>query len=198
VPGGCRRVITSPVPDTAIEVKAIAALFPSNPPRTIVRTGDEASKRELLQTDLGRFRFVHFATHGFFPVEPGIREPALVLSYDGEDQGRMMLTLPEVLQLRLHAEMVVLSACNTGSGKVTRAEGVASLGTAFLAAGASSASVSLWKVRDNTTAILMEEFYRNLLGGMPKNTALAAARSALFSKGYTNPLFWAPFVLTGE
>jgi CHAT domain-containing protein len=158
----------------------------------------EQGKRELLQTDLGRFRFVHFATHGFFPVEPGIREPALVLSYDGKDQGRMMLTLPEVLQLRLHAEMVVLSACNTGSGKVTRAEGVASLGTAFLASGASSASVSLWKVSDNTTAILMEEFYRNLLGGMPKNGALAAARSALFSKGYTNPFFWAPFVLTGE
>lgn len=67
---------------------------------------------------------------------PGIREPALVLSYDGEDEGRMMLTLSEILQLKLRSEMVVLSACNTGSGRVTRAEGVASLGTAFLAAGA--------------------------------------------------------------
>jgi CHAT domain-containing protein len=58
--------------------------------------------------------------------------------------------------------------------------------------------VSLWKVSDKTTAILMEEFYRNLLKGMPKNAALAAARSTLFSKGYTNPFYWAPFVLTGE
>jgi CHAT domain-containing protein len=185
------------LPNTATEVRNIAALFPS---AAIIRTGVDARKRELLQTDLGRFRFVHFATHGFFPVEPGIREPALVLSYDGEDEERMMLTLSEVLQLKLHAEMVVLSACNTGSGRVTRAEGVASLGTAFLAAGASSVTVSLWKVDDKSTAILMQEFYRNLLNGMRKDAALAAARSTLVSKSkdYTNPFYWAPFVLTGE
>jgi CHAT domain-containing protein len=110
----------------------------------------------------------------------------------------MMLTLSEVLQLKLHAEMVVLSACNTGSGRITRAEGVASLGTAFLAAGASSVTVSLWKVEDKSTSILMQEFYQNLLSGMSKDAALAAARSSLVSKGYTNPFFWAPFLLTGD
>jgi CHAT domain-containing protein len=99
------------LPDTATEVSNIAALFSSG---ATVRTGVDARKQELLQTDLGRFRFVHFATHGFFPVEPGISEPALVLSYDGKEEARMMLTLSEVLQLKLRAEMVVLSACNTG------------------------------------------------------------------------------------
>jgi CHAT domain-containing protein len=183
------------LPNTETEVRHIAALFPTT---ATVRTGADARKLELLQTDLGRFKFVHFATHGFFPVEPGIREPALVLSYDGEDEGRMMLTLSEILQLKLHSEMVVLSACNTGSGRVTRAEGVASLGTAFLAAGASSVTVSLWKVEDQSTSALMQEFYRNLLKGMSKNSALAAARSTLFAQGHTNPFFWAPFVLTGE
>lgn len=186
------------LPETAAEVTKIASLFPAESSNTVVRTGIDANKRELLETDLGRFRFVHFATHGFFPVEPGIREPALVLSYDGKDQERMMLTLSEVVQLKLHSDMVVLSACNTGSGKVTKSEGVSSLGAAFLAAGASSVTMSLWKVSDKSTAILMEEFYRNLLKGMPKNAALAAARSALVAKGYTNPFFWAPFVLTGE
>src|ERR1700722_8353771 len=190
-----RGYIFGRLPDTATEVKNIAALFPST---ATVRTGVDANKRELLQTDLSGFRFVHFATHGFFPVEPGIREPALVLSYDGEDEERMMLTLSEVLQLKLHAEMVVLSACNTGSGRVTRAEGVASLGTAFLAAGASSVTVSLWKVEDKSTSILMQQFYRNLQSGMSKAAALAAARSELVSEGYTNPFFWAPFVLTGD
>jgi CHAT domain-containing protein len=190
-----RGYIFGRLPNTATEVKNIAALFPS---AATVRTGLDAMKRELLQTDLGGFRFVHFATHGFFPVEPGIKEPALVLSYDGEEEDRMMLTLSEVLQLKLHAEMVVLSACNTGSGRVTRAEGVASLGTAFLAAGASSVTVSLWKVEDKSTSILMQEFYQNLLSGMSKDAALAAARSSLVSKGYTNPFFWAPFVLTGD
>jgi CHAT domain-containing protein len=190
-----RGYIFRRLPNTATEVTSIAALFPSS---ATVRTGVDARKLELLQTDLGRFKFVHFATHGFFPVEPGIREPALILSYDGEDEGRMMLTLSEVLQLKLHAEMVVLSACNTGSGRVTRAEGVASVGTAFLAAGASSVTVSLWKVEDKSTSILMLEFYRNLLKGMSKDVALARARSTLVSEGYTNPFFWAPFVLTGE
>ena len=127
-----------------------------------------------------------------------MQEPALILSYDGKAEDRMMLTMSEVLQLKLHAEMVVLSACNTGSGRVTRAEGVASLGTSFLAAGASSVTVSLWQVSDESTALLMEEYYRNLLTGMPKNAALAAARAALFAQGHTNPFFWAPFVLTGE
>jgi len=129
-----------------------------------------------------------------------IKEPALILSYDGTRQDDMLLTLSEVFQLQLHADMVVLSACNTGSGKVTRAEGVASLGTAFLAAGASSAVVSLWHVSDNSTAVLMQEFYRNVLKGMPKAAALAAARATLFTQSppYDNPFFWAPFVLTGE
>jgi len=133
------------LPNTAAEVKNIAALFPSS---ATVRTGIDGMKRELLQTDLGGFRFVHFAAHGFFPVEPGIREPALVLSYDGEDEDRMMLTLSEVLQLKLHAEMVVLSACNTGSGRVTGAEGVTRLGPAFLAAGASSVTEACgrWRI----------------------------------------------------
>jgi CHAT domain-containing protein len=97
-------------------------LLPSFPPLQQFGLAQTPEKLELLQTDLGRFKFVHFATHGFFPVEPGIREPALVLSYDGEDEGRMMLTLSEILQLRLHSEMVVLSACNTGSGRLTRAK----------------------------------------------------------------------------
>lgn len=186
------------LPDTAIEVRNIAALFSSGSSSSVVRIGIDATKRDLLQTDLGRFRFIHFATHGFFPVEPGIHEPALILSYDGKDQQRMFLTLSEILQLKLRAEMVVLSACNTGSGKVTRADGVSSLGAAFLAAGASSATMSLWKVSDKSTAVFMQEFYRNLLNGMSKSKALAAARSTLFAQGYKNPFFWGSFVLMGE
>jgi CHAT domain-containing protein len=158
----------------------------------------DATKNELLLTDLGRYRFIHFATHGLLPVESGIKEPALILSYEGKRQDDMLLTLSEILELKLRADMVVLSACNTGSGQVTRAEGVASLGSAFLAAGASSVMVSLWQVADSSTALLMEEFYRNLVSGKSKAVALAAARQTLMAKHYDNPFFWAPFVLTGE
>jgi CHAT domain-containing protein len=188
------------LPGTADEVRGIAGLFASTPSTTETRTGMNATKQELLRTDLARYKFVHFATHGILPVEAGIQEPSLVLSYDGRGRDDMLLTLSEILELKLRADMVVLSACNTGSGKVTKAEGVASLGTAFLAAGASSVTVSLWHVADNSTAELMEEFYKNLVKGKTKSESLAAARSALFSKDYVNhnPYFWAPFVLTGE
>jgi CHAT domain-containing protein/tetratricopeptide (TPR) repeat protein len=183
------------LPGTADEVHGIASLFAS---KAETRTGMDATKQQLVRTDLARYKFVHFATHGILPVESGIKEPSLVLSYDGRGKDDMLLTLSEILEFKLRADMVVLSACNTGSGKVTRAEGVASLGSAFLAAGASSVTVSLWHVADNSTAELMEEFYRNLLKGKTKSESLAAARSALVAKGYDNPFFWAPFVLTGE
>jgi CHAT domain-containing protein/tetratricopeptide (TPR) repeat protein len=185
------------LPGTADEVQGIASLFAS---KADTRTGMDATKQELLRTDLARYKFVHFATHGILPVESGIKEPSLLLSYDGRGKDDMLLTLSEILDLKLRADMVVLSACNTGSGKVTKAEGVASLGSAFLAAGASSVTVSLWHVADNSTAELMQEFYKNLVKGKTKSESLAAARSALFSKEYVNhnPYFWAPFVLTGE
>jgi CHAT domain-containing protein len=186
------------LPGTADEVHGIAELFASTPSKAETRTGMDATKQKLLRTDLARYRFIHFATHGILPVESGIKEPALVLSYDGNGKNDMLLTLSEILEFKLRADMVALSACNTGSGKVTRAEGVASLGIAFLAAGASSVTVSLWQVADNSTAELMEEFYRNLVSGKSKSVALAAARAALVAKGYKNPFFWAPFILTGE
>jgi CHAT domain-containing protein len=186
------------LPETAHEVDNIANLFTDTSSSTTVRTGMEATKRALLQTDLSKYRFLHFATHGFLPVEPGAIEPALILSFDGTDQHQMMLTASEISRLAIHADMVVLSACNTGSGKVTRAEGVSSLGAAFLAAGSSSVVVSLWKVADKSTSLLMQQFYKNLLSGMPKNEALAEARKQLFSEGKAHPFYWAPFVLSGE
>jgi CHAT domain-containing protein len=131
-------------------------------------------------------------------VEPGEIEPALVLSFVGSDQDQMMLKISEISKLAIHADLVVLSACNTGSGNVTHAEGVASLGSAFLAAGSSSVLVSLWKVADKSTSDLMQKFYQNLLSGMPKNKALAEARTQLAKSGKANPFYWAPFILSGE
>ncbi len=163
-----------------------------------VRVGIEATKNELLDTDLSKFRFIHFATHGVLPVDTNIQEPALVLSYDGSAPSHMFLTMSEILGLKLHPEAVVLSACNTGSGSISRAEGVMSLGRAFLAAGASSVTVSLWQVSDESTAVLMEEYYRNLLAGKTKGIALAQARFAVYAKGFKEPFFWAPFILMGE
>ena len=186
------------LPGTTEEVRDIAALIQKTSQTVEVRLGVDATKGELLDTDLSKFRFLHFATHGVLPEDMDIREPALVLSYDGVSQAHMFLSMSEILGLSLQAESVILSACKTGSGSISRAEGVMSLGRAFLAAGSSSVTVSLWEVSDESTRIFMVEYYRNLLEGKSKPEALALARTYVFSKGFEEPFFWAPFIVIGE
>jgi CHAT domain-containing protein/tetratricopeptide (TPR) repeat protein len=186
------------LPGTAIEIQGIASLLKARNETVDVRSGASATKSELLDTDLSKFRFVHFATHGVLPVDTGIKEPALVLSYDGVAPSHMFLSMSEIIGLKLHSESVVLSACNTGSGKISRAEGVMSLGRAFLAAGSSSVTVSLWQVSDESTAVLMKSYYGGLLAGKKKSVALAEARYAVFASGSKDPFFWAPFIVIGE
>jgi CHAT domain-containing protein/tetratricopeptide (TPR) repeat protein len=186
------------LPGTASEVQSIVSLLKARHETVEVRSGASATKAELLDTDLSKFRFVHFATHGVLPVDTGIKEPSLVLSYDGVASSHMFLSMSEIIGLKLHSESVVLSACNTGSGKISRAEGVMSLGRAFLAAGSASVTVSLWQVSDESTAVLMKSYYGALLAGKKKGAALAEARQAVFASGSKDPFFWAPFVVIGE
>lgn len=186
------------LPGTAKEIEGISELFSERHELTDVLLGMNATRNDVLNLDLSKFRYIHFATHGILPVDAGVREPSLVLSYDGTSADQMLLPISTILGLKVDADNVVLSACNTGSGKVSRAEGVMSLGRAFLSAGASSVTVSLWEVSDASTALLMKEYYRNLLLGKPKDEALADARTWLFVNGYKEPYNWAPFVLIGE
>jgi CHAT domain-containing protein len=186
------------LPGTAVEVQSIASLLKERKETVDVRIGVDATKSKLLDTDLSKFRFLHFATHGVLAVDTGVQEPSLVLSSDGGDSSHMFLSMSEILGLKLEPESVVLSACNTGSGKISRAEGVMSLGRAFLAAGAESVTVSLWQVSDDSTALLMERYYKGILVNKKKSVALAEARYAVFTSGSTNPFFWAPFIVIGE
>jgi CHAT domain-containing protein/uncharacterized protein HemY len=186
------------LPGTATELQTIAALLKERKEPVEVRFGVNATKTELLDTDLSKFRFLHFATHGVLPVDTGIQEPSLVLSYDGIKPEHMFLSMSEILNLKLQSESVVLSACNTGSGKISKAEGVMSLGRAFLASGSASVTVSLWQVSDESTAVLMAKYYQGLLEGKKKSLALAEARYAVFTSGSKNPFFWAPFIVIGE
>jgi CHAT domain-containing protein len=110
----------------------------------------------------------------------------------------MFLSMSDILDLKLSSESVVLSACNTGIGEISRAEGVMSLGRAFLAAGSSSVTVSLWSVSDESTSLLMRRYYKGLLDGKRKNIALAEARNAVFMSGQKDPFYWAPFIVIGE
>src|SRR5207249_10940322 len=104
-------------------------------------------------------------------------QPALVLSQQSDkNEAGGLLQFSDILDLKLNADLVVLSACETGLGRLRDGEGIVGLTRAFLYAGASSAAVSLWKVEDQSTSLLMERFYQNLKRGLSKSEALRQAK----------------------
>ncbi len=157
-------------------------------------TGDRASKAALLQ-QLPSAKIIHLATHGLLDDFKGLGVPgAIALAPSGKDNG--LLTASEILDLKLNAELVVLSACDTGRGKIT-GDGVIGLSRSLISAGVPSVIVSLWSIPDAPTASLMIDFYRNFQQNPDKAQAL---RSAMLTtmKQHPNPKDWAAFTLIGE
>ncbi len=183
----------SPLPGTRAEVEAIAALYG---PEARAFLGREATKAAALQ-ECREARLVHFACHGILdhrdPLASGI-----ALTATEDDDG--LLRAWEILQrARLDADLVVLSACQTGQGQHTRHEGVIGLTRALQYAGARSVMVSLWSVSDASTAALMTAFYRELREGASKDVALQRAMGELRKDPrWEHPFYWAPFVLVGD
>lgn len=186
----------APLPFTAEEVSSIATLF--DPDEVDILTGPSATESRIRETVLGNdYRFVHFATHGLINDDRPDYS-ALALSV-GDTPGEGLLQAGEIFNLPFQAELVVLSACETGLGQLIQGEGMVGLTRAFMYAGASSLVVSLWSVSDSSTSDLMSRFYRHMVrGGMSKGAALRQAKIELMNEADTaHPFHWAPFVLTG-
>jgi CHAT domain-containing protein len=114
-----------------------------------------------------------------------------------EDDGK--LRMADILNLRLDADLVVLSACETGLGRRVTGEGLVGFARAFFYAGARSLAVSLWLVADSSTPDLMRDFYSRLERGERKADALRQAKLAMIAGGrFAHPFYWAPFVLVGD
>lgn len=178
---------TPPLPGAEQEAKAIAPLL-----NTQAITGNQATEEAIVQK-MSQARYIHLATHGGFNSENGLAS-IVVLAPSGKDDG--YLTAKEILKLKLKAELVVLSACNTGRGKIT-GDGVIGLSRSLISAGAPSTIVSLWSVPDAPTAFLMYQFYQNLQQTSDKAQALRQAMLATIKKS-SNPRNWAAFTLIGE
>jgi CHAT domain-containing protein/tetratricopeptide (TPR) repeat protein len=160
----------------------------------------DASEANASTRDLRPYRVLHFATHGLLNAERP-QFTGLVLSLVGNGGGADgFLRTDEVFNLKLGSPLVMLSACETGLGKERRGEGVIGLTRAFMYAGAPVVGVSLWSVADQSTAQLMSDFYKNLLGGAggPSAAMRAARRSLIDGKRYSAPFHWAPFVMVGD
>lgn len=187
------------LPFTREEADRIMAVVPDS--ADLRATDFKANLATISSGQLQEYRYVHFATHGYIDTEkPGLS--ALVLSLvneRGEPQDGL-LKPQEIYNLRLRAELVVLSACQTGLGKEIRGEGVVGLTRGFMYAGAARLVVSMWNVSDRGTADLMSGFYRNMIArGLRPAAALRAAQIELSrQKQWNSPYYWAAFVQQGE
>ncbi len=179
----------SPLPGAEQEAIAIAQLRQVSP--LLGAAATEATVKE----QYSEARWLHFATHGTFNDNGGndLSSWLALAPLGNREDG--MLSMGEVFNSTIKAEMVVLSACDTGQGRVT-GEGIIGLARAFLKAGSSSVVASLWKVPDNSTALLMETFYKELAAGQGKAEALRAAIRTTRAQ-YPHPRNWAAFVLMG-
>ena len=209
----------SPLPETRTEVASIARLFTDSQPSVLL--GEQATESAVKKANLKSFRYVHFATHGVLGGDvPGLREPALVLGNEPGEDG--FLTSTEVLELKMNADLAVLSACKTGTGELVTGEGVMGISRAFLVAGSRAVVVSLWSVESKATEQLMVAFYQHLREGLDAPEALRQAKLDLLEKNETaegprrdlsvqgreqgresgkrnirHPAYWAPFVMVG-
>lgn len=184
----------------AEEADSLAALLEENERK--VWTGFEATRQTVIGDELRNFRIVHFATHGLLDFRRPKLSCLLLSRFDRAGQAQDgYLRLQDVYNLKLSADLVVLSACQTALGKEIRGEGLVGLTRGFMYAGAPRVVASLWNVDDRATAKLMERFYRKMLGPekLPPATALRAAQVEMMrDEHWQDPYFWAGFVLQGE
>jgi CHAT domain-containing protein len=203
------------LPDTAEEIRSIARVLNADI-GTNVFLGSDFSHRRLKTMNLADRKVIAFATHALVPGDlDGLDEPALALSspvVTGEKEDGL-LTIDEILKLKLNADWVVLSACNTGASAGQGAEAVTGLGTAFFYAGARSLLVSMWPVETTSARRLVTGIFlaqeRN--SGLPRAQALRRSMVEMIDRetlkdeatgrivaSYAHPLFWAPFVIVGD
>jgi len=186
-----------PLPAARDEVCRIARLFGGD--QAAVFLGPEASEENVKASALVRSaRILHFAAHGLLDEDhPDLSGLRLTHAGDSAEDG--LLQVREIFNLQLRAELVVLSACQSGLGKEESGEGLIGMTRAFLYAGASSVVVSLWQVDDVSTSDLMVAFYSHLKAGLDRSEALRHAQLELIDRSrYSHPYFWAPFVLVGR
>ncbi len=165
-------------------------------------TGLRASKENFFQQIapfLYRYDKIVFATHGYFGKNlPGVGEPTLVLSLAPEAVDGF-LTMSEIMgSVRTNANIVALTACQTGLGKQVSGEGVLGMGRAFQYGGAKSLLVSLWSVDEEASVEFVRIFFENIYNGKTNINALTFARQQIRNKGYDHPFFWAAFILVGD
>lgn len=202
------------LPDTSDELTSIALALQADPTK-VLNLGKDANEQKVKTMDLSGFKIIAFATHGLVPGElDGLTQPALALSAPSlsESDGDGLLTMEEILSLKLDADWVVLSACNTGAGAGAGAEAASGLGRAFFYAGTRALLVTNWSVHSQSARELVTDLFKRQADD-PKLTRGEALRRAMMALAdgpgylgtdgktefaYAHPLFWAPYSIIGD
>ena len=185
------------LPGSRLEADAIASRA-SQYMKVRVRTGSEATREFITGGGLSEYRIVHLATHGLVDLQYPMLSSLLLASEDAV--GPAFLRPSEIVGLKLKAELVVLSGCETGYGRIISGAGMLSLAQPFLSAGASEVLASLWKIDDSRTAKFMDRFYHHFLDeSLTAAQALSATQRWMRRQPATShPYYWAGFVLLGN
>ena len=197
--GATRRLTIPRLPYTRQEATRLLALAP----KTARSSAKEVQfiRDTVLSAGLGQYRYIHFATHGLLDTErPGLSSLVLSMVDESGRPQNGFLRANDIYNLKLPADLVVLSACQTGLGKEIRGEGLIGLTRGFMYAGAARVVVSLWNVNDQATADLMTIFYERMLrqGARPAAALRAAQVEMWRRKQWQSPYYWSAFVLQGE
>ncbi|MEM7103651.1 MAG: CHAT domain-containing tetratricopeptide repeat protein [Bacteroidota bacterium] len=159
----------------------------------------ETAKRNNFFAEASAYNLIHLSSHGYVNDEDPRYSFIAFSQTDNTLNFDELLFVSDLYNLKLNADMVVLSACNTGFGKLNKGEGIMSLARAFTYAGAKSIVTSLWSVNDRNTAKLMSHFYQNLKAGYPKDRALQQAKLSMAdAPGSGHPFYWAGFISIGN
>jgi CHAT domain-containing protein len=184
------------LPDAEAQARALAALYPAKDSRVYV--GAEA-REDVFKREAGSHRLLHLATHGLLDdANPLYSQLVLAAPRAGEaDDG--LLEAREIMGLDLHADLAVLSACETGRGQVSSGEGLIGLSWSFFVAGCPTTVVSQWKVESRSTSALMVAFHRELRAGRGRADALGRAmRAQMRRPQWRHPFYWAGFAVIGD
>lgn len=188
----------TPLPGTKQEVEAIDKLIEAKGYHAETLVNEQAREEAIKSGILTKYQYIHFATHGFVsdatPAYSGV-----FLSQNQNSSEDCILFASEIYGLEIKADLVTLSACETGLGQMAYGEGIVGLTRAFIYAGAKNLLVSQWPVSDESTAKMMVDFYQHLLSGEGKTQSLREAKLALIKDPkFSQPYYWAPFVLIGQ
>lgn len=187
------------LPHTATEAEAILKLVPDS--EAFKATGFAATQKTVTQTDLSQYQIVHLATHGCIRDNPLLSNLAMSFYQEnGKATDSSLLKLQDIYNLELNADLVVLSACETGTGKDIQGEGIVGLTRGFMYAGARRVVVSLWSVSDRATSDLMADYYQQMLEeNLEPAAALRQIQLNAWNSGqWQSPYYWAAFTIQGD